>query len=380
MSIAYRTPSRLGVELTFCPRRPRSKWQEYRSKAEAVKVAAAFNRRLARDKRVRQYAFSEEVAPTEVFRAKADPFRVQWLEQPHSAWCIEVNNPVAIHPTGLLPMSDEMAQVLRTGTTPEMDAVQAVYDVAASLDLHPFISQHNPRTGVTKEWPTGGGHLHLSTDMWEPDGAYHLRMHSFERGLCLDYTNCPFIRWLWAQWMDDTNSELPLKAGQIDEMNALRANPSVDEASLTATVHHYTLQCHSIKQRMAATGKRVYASYEHRYLDMPRSMPELCLQVQFLLQWYAYWGRMVDEVYDIETIDETCLKAAKAFDEATRFTLTTQYVRRLREDLPFARVEVEQWFQKRLSLDYNALYGGVRYGEMTWDRAYVARALYGRCA
>lgn len=372
----YQAPSRLGLELTFCPRRPGSLWQEYRSEAEAIKVAKAFNARLAKDKRIREMADDEEISPRALFVAKADTFRAMWVDgnQPHNAWCIEVNSPGPLDPENVVSYGSgwvtEEAMLTQR-------AIQAIYDVAAALDLHPFISVRNRKTGITREWPTGGGHLHLSTDLWSETSDYHLRMWHLERGLCLDYTNYPFIRWLWAQWFDDINSQLPLNEERTIQMEQAIGDSQRRRDRAADVAHEAALKAHAIKQRTAYTGKPTLGTYEYRFFDMPRTPGELSLQVRFLMRWYAFWGAMTDAVLNGEDPKERA-KAEETFAEVSRYRLTPDYMRRLREDLPFARTEVERWFKERLSLDYNASYGGISYGDITWERAYLPRAQHGK--
>ena len=82
----------LGFELTFVPRK-RGQWQEYRDEDEAKRDAAALNAAFAKDALILQ-ARSAECADERLplFTAKADPFRVTWIGQPHRAWCIEIHN------------------------------------------------------------------------------------------------------------------------------------------------------------------------------------------------------------------------------------------------------------------------------------------------
>lgn len=369
MSAVYQCPKRIGLELTWVPYRRGAQWQEFRSEAEALRVAKAFNERIAKDEHIRAATAHYETTPGGLFKAKVDPFRSPVFGHSHWAFCIEVNSPGKISPKAFLPVLPDLSRSIDASA--ELRAVQSLYQIAPTLGLRPFVSSRSKR-GVTREWPTGGGHIHLSTDMWSDGSDYLLRMFNLERGLCLDYANYPFIRWLWAQWFDDTNSELPFTEEKAAELDALIGRSESKRSRALTIAHDAVLQSHSIKQRMAYTGKGTYASYEFRFFDMPRSAEELSLQVQFLVSWLRSWGQMVDAVIDEED-PKRRVKADKAYLKRVRYKLTPEYMRRLREDLPFARVEVETFFRERLGLDYSQ-----GFSDITWDRAYVKRALYGK--
>lgn len=352
--------STLGLELVFLPRRPRSKWQEWRDKGEAQMVCDMFNSDLCSSSIISAYAAMEGVKPLDLFWGKADIFRSVALSadpQPHDSWCLEINNA----PIPIRKVINEEPLIIAV--------LEAIYDIAAALDLHPHIQQ-TKKDGTVREWPTGGGHQHVSMDFWDEGAQYFPKMYHLERGLCLDFCNHPFIRWLFSQWSDNLNSAIPVTLPTAKLVTGQLRSRATTRLSATEWVHDQALLCHSIKQRTARTGKPLVASYEFRFFDMPRNVKELVLQTQFLAHWVGYWRKRVDEMGDYaNTVGIHKVRAR--WDEDVKYTLTPGYLKRLKRDLPFARKEMEEFFW-RIGLDPQPYFS-------TWfDRNYRKRMAFGK--
>jgi len=314
----------IGLELTFVPKCA-GKWQEFLSLEDAEFHAALLIKALGR-------TFKHAKA---FLRVKADPFRVVGMNQPHNAWCIEVNT----KPFGSTSFitSDALSNT--------RCSLSVLFYCAAKLNLHPFISKKQ-RDGTIKEWPTGGGHIHVGLDFLAAQSVSTLALYHIERRMCLDYANYPFIRWLFAQWFDDTNSALPYTLCEISRLASKPINHNT-----VSDAHEATLSCHSIRQRFFDNGKSVLPTYEFRFFDMPRNVDELKLQVRFLVKWFTYcYDQMADDV---------------------RYSLTPAYFKRLSKDSKFARIECETFFHK-IGLDF------ADYTELCWERAYLPRMLHGK--
>ncbi len=121
--------------------------------------------------------------------------------------------------------------------------------------------------------------------------------------------------------------------------------------------HERALLCHSIKQRMAYTGKHTLPTYEFRFFDMPRSVGELNLQVTFVRRWIAYWVNKIKIKSESKDLSASLGNA---------YTLTPSYYKALTKDLSFARYEIERWF-RNIGLDFGL------YEDLCWNRAYVQR-------
>jgi len=340
----------LGIELTFLPN-PRGKWKEWRDKDEADKVVAAFNAALAQPdpRRPIKIVLSQltTVQPSSIklpFFAKTDPFRLSWnhWNGGHDAWCIEIN--------GDPFTAGELAykSILR-------DDLERVYRVARQLNLHPCVTHR--RGDTLTEYPTGGGHLHVGIDMWEDGADYLPSLFAFEQAICMDYTNHPFIRWLFAQWFDNHNSKLPINRRLRASLAKILAKRRASVKSVTAFVQNRALHCDSISQRFASYGDKArYPTYEFRFFDMPRDVDELALQGRFLDMWTAYHA------------EHSRLRLTQ--NKKARYTLTEHRLRRLFKDLPYARSECKRFFEE-IGLDFE------KYG-VFFERNYTTRSRFGK--
>ena len=360
-------PFCIGLELTWLPKKRGTKWQEFRDKEEAQKVAEEFNRFIRLDAHIGAAAVHYAIAPFKLFVAKADTFRslitTRDVPNTHEAWCIEINS----YP---LPAADFFDKYSYTKTsngktrleeTSLAAALESLYLIAKSLGLHPCVIRKT-KDNTLLESPTGGGHLHVSTDFWLEGASYLASLYHFERAICLDFTNHPFIRWLFCQWMDDINSGTSVKYDLAKRIQK-QSRPScpkkirISQSAASYVAHDQALNCHSIKQRMSYVGKPIMPTYEFRFFDMPRSVKELQLQVKFLSKWVSYWTSIAG--------------ARKADSLGPDYTLTPAYYLRLTKDLDFAYKEISTWFNK-IGLDF------AEYKELCWDRAYVRRMKYNR--
>ncbi len=348
----------LGVELTFIPDFP-GKWKEFRDQTQAIETVAKFNSALRAHPDVltyRRHLHGESSGGLWPFWGKVDVFRSRSFgvyqgsestRQPHKAWCLEVNSePI-----------DISNLIIGGKTTYLWKALEAVYAVAAGLNLHPSIQRVNKRTGARTEWPTGGGHLHVPVDIWNDDSAFLLRLYMLERSLCVDYTNRPYIRWLFSQWSDNVNSAIAMGPVVIKAAYREARREKKPKAFLTNVAHSAALDCHSIKQRMALTGKPILPTYEFRFFDMPHSVNELGLQARFLAAW-------INHHVDV-------IEAGEPIWKHPAFTLTTREFNRLACDAKYARAKVEAFFGQ-LGLEF------APYEEPFWERQYLTRLKWGK--
>jgi hypothetical protein len=338
--------SRIGLELTFLPN-CRGPLKEFLRRRDAVKAAAELSRRLHRDERVKTFA-SHIGLPRgkRVFNPRADVFRLD------TAWCIEVGN---------VPF--EAGALVDYPVGPTASALQAVYDHAAALRLHPHIERRQ-RDGTILDWPTGGGHIHVGIQLWQGGDTFLLQLHALEQAMCIAYANHPWIRWLFAQWSDDYNSSIAVPRQSIDAIHTLKPE------AMRSKVHDKALWSSSIYQRFAGGSKARYPTYEFRFIDMPRNVNELRLQVQFIACWMGYYKRKVDELF--AAVDLTAALPQWYKDYAT-FTLTAERFDRLTTDLAYAKAEAHAYLTL-IGVDADAVLAAF------WERGYVRRHAAGNWA
>lgn len=344
-----------GFELTFLPSR-RGKWQEWRRHEEAEVMAAAFNQALQWSTPARTLGLKRGLVSSPPIRAQADIFRSVALSahpQPHDAWCVEVHNE---------PLSG--VEVARVGGV-TWNALNEVYRIARSLGLHPCVvkERRGRRKNTLVEYPNGGGHQHISLDIWAEGSNYIPKLYALERSVCIDYANLPVLRWLFSQWLDNDNSALALDAYHLRNIvKALhKATPPQrrgwEETGLDAYAHDRALLCHSIKQRIAYTGKPARPTYEFRFFDMPRSVAELELHTRFLDAWLGHHISRIDEEEGLRGIPHC--------------TLTLAQFTRMARDAGYAKATIEQFFGK-IGLDAQI------WIDAFWQRGYLTRQRYGK--
>lgn len=374
-----------GFELTFLPRRPRSRWQEWRSYEEAKRVTDQFNTLLWANDTVKLWAAIEGIPVERAIWGKADIFRTKQLDakaQPHESWCLEVNN----HPMNTKGILGEAYFRPRTMSVTPVDGrrkkertsadiledlisqaaleeavLKRVYSTAASLGLHPHVST-TKRDGTVVDYPNGGGHQHIQIDFWDEGSLFLPRLYVLENALCIDYANNPWIRWLFAHWADDLNSLVAVNLKHLGEINRASNGVSAEKRAdwedhgLNAHIHDVSLLCHSIKQRIAVTGKPCRPTLEFRFLDMPRTMEELQMHVRFISSWVNHHRERVDRYLG---------------GERPQFTLTPKHYRRLTRDIGYAKDHVLS-FMAKIGVD------GQKVVDMFWERGYLRRMRYGK--
>lgn len=375
----------VGLELTFIPDK-RGKWKEYRVKREAEEVAARFNALLEcifTSKSLRQKG---RVSTTSPFRAKADVFRSKHSVdpiQPHSSWCIEIaSQPLEID-DWVSSIATETSSSGRAGRASarkpnlsEIDtSIAAVYLAAQALGLYPHIEATNSKTGKTTDYPTGGGHIHTSIAGFFPYGDSFLqKMSILEQMLCLDYANNPWIRWLFAQWSDDSNSQIAIRRSDLVDM-ACKKNRIITPEQWKGAIHSITLSCHAIRARFAATGKPVYPTYEWRFFDMPRNPEELRLQLVFLFAWIKKRIVQVNALFSAAT-------DPKLFDDIYDFYRST--ILRVLIDVSHFDNLVRSPFFARAVARCQMLEFGLKTEEIDaifaafWERNYLRRMRFGK--
>lgn len=356
MATSLIRPLRLGFELTFLPRRPRSRWQEWRSYEEACETTNHFNSALWDSDDMDDWAAKEGCLPRDLLWGKADIFRSKLLStepQPHNSWCLEVNN----EPIDSGTLLSEFSYA--------SDALKTAFRIARNLDLHPCVTRRK-RDGTMVEYPTGGGHIHVGTAFWAEGAEYHLRMAVLEQRLCLDFANEPWLRWLFAQWSEDANHADALSMAEVKELRRIGKKAQATPSSIARAVHNYALQCQSIKQRSAVTGKPTRPTLEFRFFDAPRSMEELTLQVRFITAWFRY---------HIEKVNLAFEEGDPAI-AVTPYTLTPKRYARLGKDIAYGRAEMERFLGGGgLGMSHLSVTSIL---EAFYERNYVNRVRFGK--
>lgn len=329
----------IGLELTFVPYLP-GRWKEYRKRQDAVKAARALNRAFAAHPAIVGLSRQMSLVVRNTIWAKADIFR--GYGQDHRAWCIEIGN----RPIDAGLMLSKYTSIYR-------DGFGAIFQCAKKLNLHPHIEERD-KDGTLIDYPTGGGHIHVSiSDIWRSSANLLLDLYHLERALCIDYVNYPTLRWLFAQWFDDNNSEAVVCSDSWD-MTSTR------DPALTA--HKGALISAGIKQRFAQTGKSVYPTWELRFFDMPRDVNELLLQVTFVYHWFSYHKNRINMW--AETGKPTPLKP----------TMTPNLYKRLTTDSRFAKQYTALFFQ-RIGIPSKSVRAIM---ETFWARGYGRRKRFGQ--
>ncbi len=344
----------VGLELTWLPKKFK-KWPEWLIEEEAKEAAKEFAKILDKDESIINLADNLGIEPATVFIPKSDWLRHPWaarpIPQPHSSWCVEVNNyPMRVTSFPWFPVSDGLVRL---------------YSIANSIGLTPYVEKWSKNKKIKTEYPTGGGHLHVSLDFWDEGASYLINLWYLERAICLDYANYPFIKWLFSQWFDDQNSQLAVPLKLTKEIEETKKNDkTIDHKDIVYVIHDKTLNCHSIKQRTADTGKKVYPTWEFRFFDMPRTAKELQLQVKFLEAWLDYRIKGINELNNE--------KKTNGLDQV-KYTLNSKYFTKLAKDPSFAECEIFQFFSM---IGLSFIKDGFK--DAFFDRNYVTRMKFGQ--
>lgn len=344
-----------GLELTFIPKRPHSKWQEWTKLERARQETDLFNATLWNTDALACLSLVEDLTPAnKLIWGKADIFRSQKLspdKQPHDSWCLEVNNE---------PFKSN--DVITPGTA-VYQALEQVFKTARNQGLSPCVVRKR-KDGTLVEFPNGGGHQHVQIDFWEESGSFLSKLYMLERRLCLDYANNPWIRWLFSQWSDNLNSNIAISSTDLAEIEKATRNITKKQRKgwerngLDSYVHDRALLCHSIKQRIAYTGKPVRPTFEFRFFDAPRKIEELALHTQFISSWIGHHIEIIDE-WD------------ERFSAVHHFDLTPQRFDRLTKDMDFVKGEIGRFFGE-IGLDAEP------YLDAFWERGYERRFRFGK--
>ena len=260
-------PLRLGLELTFVPDIKGDK--EFTSERAAARAARSLQRAISGVNKILATKYGT------VLIAKAERFR---RKNPSSetfvAWIVEVNN-------GPAPTHADDWQ--KPGF---VRLIQRVFNAARKLSLLPRIR----RRGLHQ--PAGGSHVQISTcGIFNDDTLFLSRLAKWERDLYVDYSNRPYIRWLFAEWFDrDHNSRVIFNADSLSWC-----------VRTTEFAYSEGLTNNSISRRFSDDGKPSYATYEHRYLDSPPNAKALALQIRFVLAWTYYHRNRVLGSHSLET-------------------------------------------------------------------------------
>lgn len=344
-----------GLELTFIPKK-RGAWQEFRSRDEADKY----------QQKLQELIDAKTPCGVKPFTVKRDLFRAASYNledaqlQPHQSYCIEV-----------MTQPKDFARALQGywadksglgGDWNFFTQINYLFEAAKSLNLHPHIERRSKNGKKIWDYPTGGGHIHTElTGLAPAGGVYHYCLYLAERAICNQFANNPWIRWLFAQWSDDTNSAVGIPYSQIDDI----LNSRVKERALLVS-HTVLLTSHSICQRLSSRAKSNYPTYEWRFFDMPRNADELYLQLRFLNNWLASTFLTTDSVDDIG-------KMTPIWDKSV-YSLTKSEFTKLATDPKYA-LRVAYDFMQSIHLtddEIEAIF------DAFWERNYLRRVKYGK--
>ncbi len=342
--------SKCGTELTFIPRKPimlnGQCLHEFIDKKQGERVAKAFNKLLFKhDEVFRYYGL--------LFAAKCDPFRVKSsFNQTHDSYCIEVINHMSWQiQTDWRVKFDNDSKKVSTYQKKYIDTIDIVFKIAKQLDLVSRLEYKE--NGKIFEAPNGGGHLTYSMDFFPSGKNYFRQMEMVEKCLAIDYYNFPFIKWLFCQWSDDTNSYI------CHNMSDPASEP------LSADIAwDVSLNSHAICQRFSKYGKTFYGAYEFRFFNAQKDANDLVLDIRFLYAWINHYIQLVDKAFN-----DKCLDSLTLIEQVQTPTLTHQKFKSL-ANLNYARHQMEYFFA-RIGLsfsDYEAKFQENYIRRMKWGK------------
>ena len=212
---------------------------------------------------------------------KLDPMHN--VHGPNTTWCVEITPLNGFYwQTKWLEDPAQWAVARR--------AIAHVFKVCKDHGLVPSLVK---RRGATEShYPGGGCHIHLgmghlftSTQLsrWYP------KMEAFHTNLLMDYTNRPYVRWLFSHWFADAGTAVLVG---MDDLHALKGPYDPMERARLCTS--------TIEPRFMRSNKGEYLSFEFRMFSMVESPEELRLIARFAAAWMAYVKKRTvgDNEYD----------------------------------------------------------------------------------
>lgn len=159
---------------------------------------------------------------------------------------------------------------------PNYGELDTLYNIADQLDLTARIIKNTKDKKIY--YPTGGGHIHIGTDFIRDRGAlpenFLIYLNNWQTNMYTDYANRPYIKWLFAEWFDDLNSQV-----YDYEYIKKKADP----------VMVLTRERLCIRPRFSMIKNLLpLPTYEFRFFDAQRTSADVRLDVNFLEKWITY--------------------------------------------------------------------------------------------
>ena len=154
------------------------------------------------------------------------------------------------------------------------DTLDYVFRLMRNNGLVPSVIKR--RGSHEKHWPGGGCHIQYGMgELFDMSANWYKNMELFHRNLIMDYTNRPYIRWLFANWFADEHSHCVLN----------RVNLQSCEWTPDAIFHRGIIHAASLQARFMGGGKTTYLTFEWRMPSMPESAAEVILLAKFFDAW-----------------------------------------------------------------------------------------------
>jgi hypothetical protein len=189
-----------------------------------------------------------------------------------TTWCVEITPLPGFHwETNWLEDKGGWRALRKT--------IAHMFRTCRSHGLVPSFTQQDGDTEL--HYPGGGCHLHMGIgglfSSTQPDRWYK-RMEAYHRNWLMDYTNRPYIRWLFSHWFADKGTEV-----LIHDVGYLPTDGSVYDPLQRAKVCTST-----IEPRYMDSVKGNHLTMEVRLFSMVESPDELKLIAQFAAAWMAH--------------------------------------------------------------------------------------------
>lgn len=262
-------------------------------KSEADRLVGAFNKRL---RTVNKHANKTGSH----FWTKIDSFKIKsWENTRGNRYLLEINN-FPTHPISYVEFTE--GNISR-------DCLQAIFDIGKNLGLAGKVTKRKGKELL--EYPNGGGHIHVQMDLFDNNFSFLRKLADFQENLFIDYSNRPYIRWLFSQWFDNNNSSVTFTENQLwDEF------PIINKEYILSSVD----MSHGIRPRFQNIGKTVYPTYEFRFFNAIESVKELELQVAFLNSWIRFVRDRGQISFTLKAKDfKKFKKLGSAWKEISRF-------------------------------------------------------------
>jgi hypothetical protein len=268
ISTFERSPHAFSCEMTFIPSiYP----HEILDKTAGQKICGHLNKMLTKLAKSTNLNLFAKLDP---LHDKRTPGLHQNTKGGHETYCIE------IVPLPGFPLYTHWLEKKEWETT--QIVIDGLFRILEPMGLVPMVVETT--NGVERHWPTGGCHIHYSSDLFELGPDWYKLMERFHRNLLIDYANRPYIRWLFCQWFND-KSCLCLIDQETLQLTELSGVKKLTEKS----VWNYAFWGnHSIEPRYMLSSKATYSTFEFRFFNMIANASELRSIVRFVNRWVTH--------------------------------------------------------------------------------------------